>query len=106
MTLRAEPLSSPEVGSSRMSTAGSWRRLRPMETRRRSPPERPPEVVGWSLVWAAWRRERSSSKEETELEMAWGEMFGLKVQEHAKCTAMTPMPMTDLLKGNSNYGTK
>lgn len=41
MTLKAEVLSSPEVGSSRSNTAGSCRRQRPMETLLRSPPERP-----------------------------------------------------------------
>lgn len=41
ITLKADELSRPEVGSSRSNTAGSWRRLRPIETRLRSPPDRP-----------------------------------------------------------------
>uniref|UniRef100_J3M324 Uncharacterized protein n=1 Tax=Oryza brachyantha TaxID=4533 RepID=J3M324_ORYBR len=51
----AEALSRPEVGSSRMSTAGSWTASTPMETRRRSPPER-----SLTLVAATRARVRSS----------------------------------------------
>lgn len=40
-TCSAAAESSPEVGSSRISTAGSWITSTPMLTRRRSPPETP-----------------------------------------------------------------
>ena len=64
ITLKAEALSRPEVGSSRSKTAGSWRRLRPIETRRRSPPERS-EI---RRVLATWVRRRSARREST---VAW-----------------------------------
>jgi len=60
ITLKADELSRPDVGSSRSKTAGSWRRLMPIETRLRSPPDRPCA----SLVFAKCPSLSSARREE------------------------------------------
>uniref|UniRef100_A0A0A8XQF8 Uncharacterized protein n=1 Tax=Arundo donax TaxID=35708 RepID=A0A0A8XQF8_ARUDO len=58
----AEALSRPEVGSSRISTVGSCTASTPMDTRRRSPPER-----SLTLVSATRRRVSSSRSASTRM---------------------------------------
>ncbi|KAH0453793.1 hypothetical protein IEQ34_018117 [Dendrobium chrysotoxum] len=65
-TRRAEALSRPEVGSSRMRTEGLRRRLRPSDTRRSSPPEREPGRREWE-TWESrrlFRRDEAASAAE------------------------------------------
>lgn len=77
--MKAEALSSPDVGSSRIKTPGSFNRLSPIETRRSSPPERP-----WaSLVWARWVSRSSERRDETMEEML-GFLGVRRVAEKAK----------------------
>ncbi|RDY09537.1 hypothetical protein CR513_06082, partial [Mucuna pruriens] len=58
---KAEVLSSPEVGSSRMSTFGSCMTSTPMETLRLSPPDMPRTLSSPILVPATWSTRISSS---------------------------------------------
>ncbi|RDX87931.1 hypothetical protein CR513_30530, partial [Mucuna pruriens] len=58
-SLRAEVLSSPEVGSSKISTLGSCMASTPMETRRFSPPDMPRTLSSPILVLATWLRPSS-----------------------------------------------
>lgn len=72
MTLKAEPLSSPEVGSSRRRIPGSCSRLSPMETLLFSPPDNP----FWHQVLDRCPRRSSPSRVETTLDISFEEEFG------------------------------
>uniref|UniRef100_A0A7C9D1X7 Uncharacterized protein n=1 Tax=Opuntia streptacantha TaxID=393608 RepID=A0A7C9D1X7_OPUST len=72
-TLKADPLSSPEVGSSRRRIPGSCRRLSPMETLLLSPPDSPFDA---HQVFDRCPSRSSPRRPETTAEICFREVVG------------------------------